>query len=316
MEFQLAVVQEPPVLLELEASIDRATEQIEALAAEGAKLIVFPETHLPGYPSWVWRLRPGGDMALMKDIHERLVANSVDLEADGLAPIRQAAADGDVTVVCGINELDGRHSRTTLYNTVVTIGADGRLLNRHRKLVPTNPERMVWGRGDGSGLRVVDTPVGRIGSLICWENYMPLARFALYSQGIDLYIAPTWDCGDAWLASLRHIAREAGCWVVGCATAIQARDVPADFPGREQVFPNDDDWLCSGDSAVVSPGGNFVAGPRHRERGVLWAHCDIAEVVAGRRSLDVAGHYHRPDVFRLEVRRSPLPVIAFDDEES
>ena len=145
------------MLLDLEASLERAVSAIGKLADEGARLVVFPETYLPGYPSWVWRLRPGDDMALLKEIHARLVANAVDLGGDGLAPLCEAAAEREVCVVCGVNELDSAFSRTTIYNTVVVIGRDGALLNRHRKLVPTNPERTVWGRGDGSGLRVVDT---------------------------------------------------------------------------------------------------------------------------------------------------------------
>ena len=136
-----------------------------------------------------------------------------------------------------MHELDSQFSGTTLFNTVVVIGPDGKLLNRHRKLIPTNPERMVWGRGDASGLRVVDTPAGRIGTLICWENYMPLARYALYAQNLEVLVAPTWDCGDEWIASLRHIAREGGCWVIGTGTAIQARDVPDNFPGARKALP-------------------------------------------------------------------------------
>jgi nitrilase len=158
-------------------------DAIGEVAAAGATLVVFPETFIPGYPAWIWNLRPGEDYTLTEQIHGELVANSVDLATDDLSPVREAATRHGVVVVCGIHEREGEFSRATLYNTLVTIGADGAILNRHRKLVPTNPERMIWGQGDASGLRVVDTPFGRLGGLICWENYMPLARYALYAQG-------------------------------------------------------------------------------------------------------------------------------------
>ena len=219
-----------------------------------------------------------------------------------------------MTVVAGMHELDSQFSGTTLFNTVVVIGPDGKLLNRHRKLIPTNPERMVWGRGDASGLSVVDTPAGRIGTLICWENYMPLARYALYAQNLEILVAPTWDGGDEWIASLRHIAREGGAWVIGTATAIQARDVPANFPERGKLFPDEDEWICDGDAAIVRPGGRLLAGPLRREKGVLAGEIDPEAARRARRSLDVTGHYSRPDLFQLTVNRNPMPPVAFEGE--
>lgn len=314
MKYQLAIVQHPPVMLNLQASIETAIQYIDEAAAAGASLVILPEAFLPGYPSWIWRLRPGDDMGLSKELHTRLIANAVDIDGGQLQPLYDTAARNNVTVVCGMSELDSRYSRSTLYNTVVTIGPNGTLLNRHRKLIPTNPERMVWGRGDASGLRVVDTPVGRIGTLICWENYMPLARYALYAQGIDIYIAPTWDCGESWLSTMRHIAREGGCWVVGCASAIQAKDIPEDFPDRAKVFPDEDEWLCSGDSTVVAPMGGPISGSHHREQSIVYAEFDPAEAAAARRSLDVSGHYSRPDIFQLQVNRAKLLPITFIED--
>ena len=205
-------------------------------AQDGAQLVVFPEAFMPGYPAWIWRLRPGGDIALTEQLHARLRANAVDL---GRRRPRAAARGGhaarSVTVVCGMHERDGEFSRGTLYNTVVVIGPDGALLNRHRKLMPTNPERMVWGFGDATGLKVVDTPCGRVGALICWESYMPLARCALYAQGVEIYVAPTYDSGARWLATMQHIAREGGCWVLGSGCAFQARDMPDALPGKARA---------------------------------------------------------------------------------
>jgi len=285
-------------------------ECVDRAADDGAELVVFPETYVPGYPEWIWRHRPS-EFALAAALHERLLANAVDLEADDLAPLRAVAQRRSVTIAAGIQEREGAFSRSTIYNTLVVIGPDGGLLNRHRKLIPTNPERMVWGMGDGSGLRVVATPAGRIGGLICWENYMPLARFALYAQGIEIYLAPTWDQGDAWLASMRHIAREARVWVVSGAICMQAKDIPADFPSRAALYPDEDEWLNSGDAVVIDPTGKVVAGPLHRDRGILMADCDLALVAQARRSLDVVGHYNRPDVFRLEVDRAPRVPVSF-----
>ena len=312
MKTKVAVIQSPPVLLNREKTIDAALSHIDAAAKEGASLLVFPEAYLPGYPTWIWRLRPGGDMAVSSEIHARLRENSVDLARGDLQPILDAAGRHNVTIVLGINEIDSHFSGTTLFNTVVVIGPDGKVLNRHRKLMPTNPERMVWGMGDASGLKVVDTPAGRLGSLICWESYMPLARYALYAQEIDIYVAPTWDSGESWVASMRHIAREAGCWVISTATALNGNDIPADFPERDKLFVADE-WINDGGAVVIQPGGAIAAGPLTREPRILYAEIDKELARRARRSLDVCGHYARPDVFSFSVdRREQKPVVFID----
>jgi len=309
---KIAVIQHAPRVLDRDATIDRAGQFIAEAAAEGAQLIVFPEAFVPGYPAWIWRLRPGGDWDLSEHIHGRLLDNAVDLARDELAPIRTAASQAGVTVVLGINERDGTVGRSTLYNSVVVIGPDGEMLNRHRKLMPTNPERMVWGCGDGAGLKAIDTPTGRIGTLLCWENFMPLARFALYAQGIDIHIAPTYDSGAAWLGSLQHISREGGCWVIGAGVALRHRDLPEDFPQRDRLYPPDEDWINPGDSVVIAPGGEIVAGPLHEQQAILYAELDPARAAAARRTFDVAGHYARPDIFTLQVNRRRQSPIEFD----
>ena len=311
MSVKVAVIQDPPVLLDRTRTIEKAIALIGKAAGEGASLLVFPEAYVPGYPMWIWRLRPGGDMGLSGEIHARLRQNAVDVARGDLQPLQDAAARHRVALVVGINELDSRFSGTTLFNTVVVIGADGRLLNKHRKLMPTNPERMVWGMGDATGLRAVDTPAGRLGTLICWESYMPLARYALYAQNIEIYVAPTWDAGESWLATMRHIAKEGGCWVIGTATAIQGQDIPDSFPERDRLFPPDE-WINDGDAIVVKPMGAVAAGPLHREKGILYAEIDPEAARRARRSLDVCGHYSRPDVFSLSVSRRPLEPVHFD----
>jgi len=312
MPTKVAVIQKPPVLLDRDKSIAQAVRLIDEGAGAGAALLVFPEAYIPGYPTWVWRLKPGGDMALSSELHARLRLNAVDLNGKDLRPLQEAASRHAVTVVIGMNEIDSRFSGTTLFNTVVVIGPDGTLLNRHRKLMPTNPERMVWGMGDGSGLRVVDTPAGRLGALICWESYMPLARYALYAQGLEIFVNPTWDNGDTCLATFRHIAREGGCWVIGTATALQGSDVPDDFPERDRLY-KPDEWINDGDAVVVNPSGTVTAGPLHREKGILYAEIDVEAARRARRSLDVSGHYARPDVFSLSVNRKPLQPAEFSD---
>ncbi len=312
MSSKVAVIQKPPVLLDRARTIEAALESIEEAVGQGASLLVFPEAYIPGYPTWIWRLKPGADGALSGEIHARLRENAVDLARGDLKALQDAAAKRGVTIVVGIDEIDSQFSGTTLFNTVVVIGPDGALLNRHRKMMPTNPERMVWGMGDATGLRVVDTPGGRVGSLICWENYMPLARYALYAQDLDIFVAPTWDTGESWLATMRHIAKEAGCWVIGTATAMQGSDIPADFPERDRLY-KPDEWINDGDAVVIKPMGAIAAGPLNRSKGILYAEIDREAARRARRSLDVCGHYARPDIFSFAVNRKPLVPVTFSD---
>jgi nitrilase len=310
---KLAIVQYPPVYLDLEKTKDRAVAIVAEAAAKGCQMLVFPEAWIPGYPTFIWRLPPGAGMGKTDALYARLQANSVDLSRDGMARLQEAAKDHSMVIVAGYQEVDGAVSGSTLFNSCIIIDADGRIANNHRKLMPTNPERMVWGFGDGSGLNVVDTAVGRVGALLCWENYMPLARYALYAQNIDIYVAPTWDSGETWLATMQHIAREGGCWVVGCATALEASDIPADVPYRDELFPNADEWVNPGDAVVYKPFGGVAAGPMHKKKGLLITEIDVAEARASRRKFDASGHYARPDVFQLTVNRAAMKPVNFAD---
>ena len=310
----LAIVQCSPVFLDKDKTINLAVNKIEEAASKGADLVVFTEAFIPGYPTWVWRLRPGGDWNLSEELHARLLNNAVDVESEDLEPLYEAARKNHVTIVCGIEERDSRLSRATLYNTVITIGPDGTLLNKHRKLMPTNPERMVWGFGDASGLKVIETEAGRIGTLMCWENYMPLARYALYSQGVEIYIAPTYDSGDGWIGSLQHIAREGCCWVVGCGNLMKGSDFPDDMPEKSNLYPDPDEWVNPGDSIVIAPGGEIVAGPMREQEGILYCEIDPEKVGIARRALDVTGHYSRPDIFQLHVNTRQQSPVEFKDE--
>jgi nitrilase len=308
---RIAIIQRPPVFLNRSETIDLAVASVGEATQGGAQLIVFPEAFIPGYPAWIWRLRPGSDLALSEHLHALLLKNAVSIAGDDLLPLCEAARQNKVTIVCGIDERDTEFSRSTIYNTVVVIGPEGSVLNRHRKVMPTNPERMVWGFGDASSLRAVETPCGRIGTLICWENYMPLARCALYAQGVEIYIAPTYDTGERWIATMQHIGREGGCWVLGSGCAFQVRHIPDTVPGKAELYPQEDEWINSGDSVIVAPGGKITAGPMHEEVGILYADIDLDRVGVARRSLDTVGHYSRPDIFQLHVNTRPLRPVEF-----
>jgi nitrilase len=308
---KVAIVQESPILLDREKTIELAIGLVEQAATNGSNLVVFPEAFISGYPAWIWRLRPGGDWGVSEELHTRMVNSAVDLEKRDLSRLCNAARKNKITIVCGLNERDGTLSRATIYNTVVVIGEDGNIINRHRKLMPTNPERMVWGFGDGSGLKVIDTPVGKVGTLVCWENYMPLARYALYSQGVEVYVAPTYDSGDGWIGTMQHIAREGRCWVISSGVVLTYDDIPADFPEKQSLYPSTEEWINPGDSAVIAPGGDVVAGPMREEKGLLYAEIDSSCVAASKRALDVAGHYSRPDIFTLRVNTRPQSPIEF-----
>lgn len=310
---RIAAVQESPVYWDLPGSLERATDIVERAAADGVNMLVFPEAWFPGYPEFAWFLAPSLDSAAIQAIYARLYRNAVDLSRDGLAPLRAAAREHGIVIVAGINERATEQSAGTLYNTAVTIDADGTILNVHRKCMPTNVERTVWGFGDGRGVRVVDTAVGRVGVLLCWENYMPLARAAIYAQNVEIYCAPTADGGDAWLASMQHIGRESSAWVIGVGPTMEDHDIPADYPARDKIAPGAGNWVEPGNGIICSPTGKIVAGPMRRQKGLLSADIDLEEVRTARQAFDVVGHYARPDIYRLTVDRSPrLPVTLLD----
>jgi nitrilase len=304
---RVAAVQAAPVFLQREATVEKAVGLIEKAAGEGAGLVVFPETFVPTYPDWVWRTRPWDGHA--SALYARLLDQAVVVPSPATGALGAAAARAGVWVSIGVDELD-RHS-TTLYNSQLLFDAEGALVQCHRKLMPTGGERLVWGMGDGSTLGVVETPFGKIGTLACWENYMPLARAALYAQGVDIYLAPTWDNDDVWVGSMRHIAKEGRVYVVGVNYCLRGSDVPADVPGRDELYGGDDDWLARGNTVIVGPGGDVLAGPLVGEEGILYADLDVDRARAARMQFDPVGHYGRADVFRLTVDSGPRRSVSF-----
>jgi nitrilase len=297
---KVACVQAEPVVLRREATIDRLAELTAEAAREGAGLVVFPETFVPAYPSSRWaRALAGWADPRAKAAFATLARESVEIPGPAADRLGEIAREHGVWLVTGVNEVDPARPGT-LYNSLLYHAPDGSLALHHRKLVPTNHERLIWGPGDGRGLRAIETPLGRIGGLICWENYMPLARFSLYDSGVEIYVASTADDGDEWQATLVHIARESRAFVVAPSHFQRAAAYPDDFPLREEL--EGVDVLGRGGSAILGPDGAYLAGPLYGEEGILYAELDPARLHEERQRFDPAGHYHRPDVFRLKVR--------------
>ncbi len=310
--FRLAAIQAAPVFLDREATVEKACALIAEAGAAGARLAVFPELFVPCYPVWVWFIPPGKTHDL-RALYTELLDNAVTVPSATTDRLCTAARDAGVTVVIGVNERNAEASGTTLYNTVLFIAEDGTLLGKHRKLVPTAGERLVHAQGDGSTLRVYDTPVGRLCGVICWENYMPLLRYAMYAWGAQLYVAPTWDRGEPWLSTLRHIAKEGRVYVVGCCSAVHRDAIPDRYAFKHNYLPDGIEWINPGDSTIINPDGKFVVEPVHGREDILYAEVDPAALRGPRFQLDVAGHYGRPDVFELTVHRRPRPMVRTVD---
>ncbi len=270
-QIRVAAVQAAPVLLDRRATTDKAVDFVARASAAGAALVVFPEAFIPGYPEWLWRLRPWEERAAV--LQARLFDQSVIVGSRTTEVLAAAARDGGIHVSIGVNERS--ELGTALYSTQLLFAPDGSLVARHRKLIPTGAERLLWSMGDGSALEVIATAIGRVGSLTSWENYMPLARAALHAQGVDLHIAPTWDSSDVWPASLRHMAKEGRTFVIGANSTLRASQLPDDLPFRNEIYGGEDDWLALGNSAIVGPDGEILAGPLAREEGMLVADLDV-----------------------------------------
>lgn len=247
---------------------------------------------------------------MLADLYGELLDQSVTVPSPVTEELGRAAKEAGVYVVVGLNERNAEASNASLYNTLLYIDAEGNVLGKHQKLVPTAPERMVWAQGDGNTLEVYDTPFGKLGGLICWENYMPLARYALYAWGTQLYLAPTWDRGEPWLSTLRHIAKEGRVYVVGCSIALRKEDIPERFEFKAKYYAEAGAWINKGDSAIVAPDGKFIAGSLHKEEGLLYAELDPRQMRGPKWNLDVAGHYARPDVFHLTISKDDHSMIA------
>jgi nitrilase len=297
--FTAACVQAEPVVLDRAATIERLASLTAEAAREAARLVVFPETFVAVYPSSVWaKALAGWADPRAKQAFARLFDQAVAVPGPDADRLGEIAREHGVWLVTGVNEVDPSRNGT-IYNSLLYHAPDGRLALHHRKLVPTNHERLIWGQGDGGGLRALETELGRIGGLICWENYMPLARFALYESGMEIYVASTADDADAWQATLVHLARESRSFVIAPSHFQRASAYPDDFPLRGLL--EGVDLIGRGGSAILAPDGSYLAGPLYGEEAILYAELDPARLREERQRFDPAGHYHRPDLLKLTV---------------
>jgi predicted amidohydrolase len=308
-----AAVQAPPVYLDKAASTARAIDLLSQARAGGADLVAFGESWLPGYPEWLsYGVRWGED--LPKTLFGRFSRNSVTVRGPEVAAIAQAAGRLGVVVVLGISERDEEFSGGTLFNTVVFIDERGRVRNVHRKPVPTYFEKMVWGLGDASGLRVLDFPTaGRVAGMLCWENWMPLARFVLHAQGEQIHVALWPDVPEFNVLATRSYAFEGRCFVVSAGTRLRGRDLPDELRDCGAFGPEpveDQRVLLKGGSTVAGPDGCIVA-TAALDDDLLFADLDLDLIAGEQQIMDVAGHYNRPDLFQLTVTRSPRPQVTF-----
>ncbi len=299
-----AVVQAAPVAFDVQATLDKVEQLTAEAAGGGAELVVFPEAFVSCYPRGLaFGATIGSRTAEGRAWFRRYWESSIDVPGPAVERLGEISRDHGVHLVIGVIERDGG----TLYCTALFLGPDGAYLGKHRKLMPTAAERLVWGFGDGSTLPVLDTPVGKLGAVICWENYMPLLRMAMYRKGVQVWCAPTADARDTWIATMRHIACEGRCFVLSANQFATRGDYPPDYPAEEG---DPEAVLCRGGSVVVSPLGDVLAGPAYGEQTILRAELDLDQVAEGKYDFDVVGHYARPDVFTLSVDERPRPPVV------
>ncbi len=316
MKVKTAVVQAAPVLFNREASLEKACRLTQEAAGQGAQVILFPEAFIPAYPRGLtFGTVVGSRSQAGRQTWQAYWENAVDVPGPACTALGAAARQAKAYLAIGVIERDSQFSQGTLYCTLLYFNPDGELIGKHRKLKPTAAERLIWGEGDGSTLTVVDTEFGKIGGLICWENYMPLARMALYGKGVELYLAPTADSRDTWQATLRHIACEGRCFVLGCNQFVTRSMYPADLAGVE-ALADGPEIMCRGGSAIISPLGETLAGPLFDQEGILYADLDRTEIARSKFDFDVTGHYARPDVFQLIVNEKPQAPVNYLDRQT
>jgi len=309
--FKVAVVQASSVVFDRERTLDKVDALASEAARGGARLAVFPEAFVSGYPRGLdFGAVVGGRTDQGREDFRRYWESSVDVPGPAVDRLGRTARKNGIYLVMGVIERE----RGTLYCCVLFFAPDGTYLGKHRKVMPTGSERLVWGFGDGSTMPVFDTPLGKLGAVICWENYLPLLRASMYAKGIEIYCAPTADARDSWLASMRHIAVEGRCFVLSCNQFNRRRDFPADY--RAAFGEDADAVVCRGGSCIVDPFGNFLAGPNMEGEAILYAEIDGAQIVRGKYDLDVVGHYGRPDIFHLHVDERAKQSVTVQGEES
>ena len=298
---KVAVVQDSPVFLDKEATIEKVCTLIKAASQQGANLILFPEAFISGYPDWVWTL-PAFKKQDISKMFTALYNSSISTTDKAIKLLCESAKLNNIIVVIGANEKNSERSNATLFNSMIYIDNTGKLLGIHRKLIPTKSERMMWGQGDGNSLLSFDTSIGKIGGLLCWENYMPLARNVMYEAGVQIYLAPTWDSSETWLNAMRHIAFEGGMFVLSTAQAIKKDEIPDEYEFKK-LYADDREWINKGNSCIINPQGQIISDPLKERQGIIYADMDLNEITNQKWQFDVAGHYARPDVFDFSVNK-------------
>lgn len=305
-----AVVQAGAHPFDTPGAIDTVAAMTRSASEDGAQLVLFPEAYVGGYP---WGLgfgtAVGGRSEAGRRTWERYWDSAIDVPGPEVSRLGEVASEHGVYLCVGVIERDSTFSRGTLFCTLLYFGPDGSLLGKHRKLKPTAAERLIWGEGDGSTLTTIDTPFGRVGGLICWENYMPLARTAMYAKGVQIYLAPTADARERWQSTLQHIALEGRCFVLGCNQYVHRSMYPSDL----EISSDLDAWpetLSPGGSAIYGPLGETLGEPLWNEAGIVIADLDMTAIARSKFDFDVVGHYARPDVFRLTVNEEPQPPVG------
>ena len=308
---KVAVVQAAPVLFDREASVLKACRLIREAGKKGAELVLLPEAFIPAYPRGLsFGMVVGKRTDKGRNLFKTYWDNSMEVPGVETDLLSEAAREVKTHVCIGVVEREKKTSGGTLYCTMLFFGSDGAYLGRHRKLKPTGAERLIWGEGEGDDLDVYETPIGRISGLICWENYMPLARMAIYGKGVEIYLAPTADARESWQATMVHIACEGRCYVLGCNQYVTKDMYPRDLDVEEELS-REPEVMCRGGSVIVSPFGEVMAGPLYDREGILYAELDMTEVVKGKLDFDVVGHYARPDVFQLLVNDEIKPTVSY-----
>lgn len=296
---KVAAAQLSPVFLNKDKTVEKACRAISEAGEKGAELIVFPEAFISGYPDWVW-LIPNSKGPELNDLYLELVQNAVSIPDDSTEKLCKSAKKAGINVVMGLHERNSETSSTSLFNSLLFIDDQGTLLGKHRKLIPTGGERLIWAQGDGSTLRSYQTRVGKIAGLICWENLMPLARNAIYEGGAQILATPTWDKSPNWIQSMQHIAREGGLFVISTCMALRINDIPDGYEFKN-LYPDGRQWINTGNSCIIAPTGQILAGPLEAEEGILYADIDLGQIIKSKRMFDAVGHYSRPDVFEFRL---------------
>ena len=300
-----AVIQDSPVVFDREATVEKVHTLVGQAARQGAQLVLMPEGFVSAYPTGLdFGARVGLRHPKGRDDFRRYYESAVDVPGPACDTLGKIAREARVFLVINVIERDGG----TLYCTVLFFSPDGRMMGKHRKLMPTAMERLIWGFGDGSTLPVFDTPLGKIGSVICWENYMPMLRMHMYAQGIQIYCAPTADHRDTWLPTMRHIALEGRCFVLSACQYLTRADCPEDYDAIQGNDPTT--VLMRGGSCIIGPLGQILAGPHFDSPCILTADLDLDEIPKSKYDFDVVGHYSRPDIFRLYVNTQPMPPVV------